>query len=70
MAVVNTEDDMYLTYGGLRIAGLDAAGFRGKTNTVKIAVPVVLTSSILMFIGTTLAWLKFKGTGYFFTNVY
>ena len=26
MAVVNTEDDMYLTYGGLRIAGLDAAG--------------------------------------------
>ena len=32
---------------------------------MKIAVPVVLTSSILMFIGTTLAWLKFKGTGYF-----
>ncbi|KAL6655094.1 hypothetical protein ACP70R_005920 [Stipagrostis hirtigluma subsp. patula] len=47
----------------LRVAGLDAGvhGRRAKTSNVKIVLPAVLTSSILILVGVFLAWLKLKG---------
>ncbi|KAL6656443.1 hypothetical protein ACP70R_007269 [Stipagrostis hirtigluma subsp. patula] len=47
----------------LRIAGLDAGvhGRRTKTSSVKVVLPAVLTSIVLILVGIFLAWLKFKG---------
>ncbi|XP_025799625.1 putative G-type lectin S-receptor-like serine/threonine-protein kinase At1g61610 isoform X2 [Panicum hallii] len=47
----------------LRLAGSDAAvqGVRGKSNALRIALPTVLTSAILIITGIFLAWFKFNG---------
>uniref|UniRef100_K3ZRF9 non-specific serine/threonine protein kinase n=1 Tax=Setaria italica TaxID=4555 RepID=K3ZRF9_SETIT len=47
----------------LRLAGLDAAvqGVRGKSNALRIALPTVLTTSILIITGIFVSWFKFRG---------
>ncbi|CAL4940112.1 unnamed protein product [Urochloa decumbens] len=56
MGDVTGSDTLYL-----RIAGSRAGGERAKTNALKIALPAVLTSSVLLLAGISLAWFKFKG---------
>ncbi|KAK3146931.1 hypothetical protein QOZ80_3BG0275300 [Eleusine coracana subsp. coracana] len=51
--VVVGSDTLYL-----RVAGVNAGNKKAKTNVLKIVLPAVLTSSIL--IGLSLAWFKFK----------
>ncbi|CAN6306181.1 unnamed protein product [Urochloa humidicola] len=55
MGDVTGSDTLYLRISGVR------AGERAKTNALKIALPVVLTSSILLLTCILLAWFKFKG---------
>ncbi|TVU10313.1 hypothetical protein EJB05_43836, partial [Eragrostis curvula] len=45
----------------IRIAGLDA-GIKEKANALKIMLPAVLISSLLILVGVFLACYKFKGT--------
>ncbi|CAN6289060.1 unnamed protein product [Urochloa humidicola] len=52
---VTGSDTLYLRIAGLR------AGERAKTNALKIALPAVLTSIVLLLLGVSLAWFKFKG---------
>ncbi|PUZ40542.1 hypothetical protein GQ55_9G432000 [Panicum hallii var. hallii] len=55
MGDVTGSDTLYLRIAGLR------AGERAKTNVLKIALPAVLTCSLLLLAGISLARFKFKG---------
>ncbi|RLN17843.1 receptor-like serine/threonine-protein kinase SD1-8 isoform X1 [Panicum miliaceum] len=57
MGDVTGSDTLYLRIAGLR------AGERAKTNVLKIALPAVLTCSLLLLAGISLARFKFKGNG-------
>ncbi|OEL27950.1 Receptor-like serine/threonine-protein kinase SD1-8 [Dichanthelium oligosanthes] len=54
---VTGSDTLYLRIAGLR----SRSGERAKSNALKIALPAVLTSSVLLLAGISLAWFKFKG---------
>ncbi|KAG2551110.1 hypothetical protein PVAP13_9KG372300 [Panicum virgatum] len=55
MGDVTGSDTLYLRIAGLR------AGERAKTNALKIALPAVLASCLLLLAGISLARFKFKG---------
>ncbi|XP_034572268.1 receptor-like serine/threonine-protein kinase SD1-8 isoform X2 [Setaria viridis] len=55
MGDVTGSDTLYLRIAGLR------AGEKARANALKIGLPAVLTSSVLLLAGISFAWFKFKG---------